>query len=86
MGANSNVPIVTQVNDLMVSIPLRSVLISIRVVTYAARTHTPILPTRMHEFLDDWCKFFYLIMGILSYCTFHHVYVQIALTEVLSRS
>ena len=47
---------------------------------------TPISPTRMHEFLDNWCKFFYLIMGILSYCTGHHVYVQIALTEVHSRS
>ena len=47
---------------------------------------TPISPTRMHEFLDNWCKFFYLIMGILSYCTVHHVYVQIALTEVHSRS
>ena len=49
-------------------------------------TCTPILPTRMHEFLNSWCEFFYLIMGILSYCTFHHVYVQIALTEVHSRS
>ena len=36
--------------------------------------------------LDNWCKFCLLIMGILSYCTFHRVYVQIAETEVHSRS
>ena len=49
-------------------------------------TCTPILPTRMHEFLDNCRKFFHLIMGVLSYYTLHRVYVHIALTEVHSRS
>ena len=49
-------------------------------------TCTLISPTRMHEFLDNWCKFFHRIIGILSYCTIHRIYVQIAETEVHSRT
>ena len=50
----------------------------VRLYADSANTHARVL--------DNWCKFWFLIMGILPYCTCHCVYVQIALTEVHSRS
>ena len=51
---------------------------------YYAKSYAGIM--RSPQVVGNWCKFLRLVMGILSYCTAHRVYVQIAETEVHSRT